>query len=100
MRPNPRLAVEPSSPGVLLRHVWVSGAATALRVRGGGGVGLSVVAEDCAFDDWGAAAVDFEVGVDVNVIRTPRTERHYLNTLWRLSDFFLTFAAAPRASTA
>lgn len=92
MRSDPRLAVEPSSPGVLLRHVWVSGAATALRVRGGGGVGPSVVAEDCAFDDWGAAAVDFEVGGDVNVIRMPRTllymENHYLNILWRLSDFF------------
>lgn len=53
------VTVTPSSHGVLLRHVWLVGATTALAVTGPG-TNSPVVIEKCAFDDWEVAAVVFE----------------------------------------
>lgn len=52
----------PSSHGVLLRHVWLVGATTALAVTGPvtASPDSPVVIEKCAFDDWEVAAVVYE----------------------------------------
>ena len=61
------VVVMPSSHGVLLRHVWLVGATTALTVTGADNSG-PVVIENCAFDDWQVAAVFYE-GTDSLVLR-------------------------------
>lgn len=64
------VVVVPSSRGVLLQYVWLTGATTALTVnRPGSGVGDSpVVVDKCAFDDWQESAVVYQ-GTDSVIIR-------------------------------
>ena len=61
------VTVTPSSHGVLLRHVWLVGATTALTVTGPS-TDSPIVIEKCAFDDWEVAAVVYE-GADSLVLR-------------------------------
>ena len=67
-----------ASSGALLRHVWLTGATTALTVQGAGLNGdrsPHVVVEQCAFDDWCEKAPFCDEILMLKTIHLPRQAR-------------------------